>query len=276
MPSVEEILRQTGFGDDEIARLDPRATAAFHNVLSAAEAARQQAELIGRSNTEFYETTIVPGLTGWQEEQQQLTAAKVKAEREAAWLRGAAREAGILPDDGQGRDGQGRFVAGAPGATPGSPAFVDANDFVGRAARGLTTIADIDWRHRNLYGSPLPIAPSELIAKADALGLSPEVYAERNFSFSKREQELNAQKQAEHDAGIRRETEERVRKEIGERQGSNPDVRAASASRIPELQRKVQSKEAADPLLMNETQRRAATSRMVHDAISERREGAGS
>jgi hypothetical protein len=123
MPTVTEILRQTGFSDDEIAMMDGRATAAFGNILNTAEAERQRAEAERAANVEFYETKVMPGLIGFDEERAQLEAARVRAEKEAAWLRGAAQSAGILPAEEPPRDGQGRFVAGAPGSIPGSPAL---------------------------------------------------------------------------------------------------------------------------------------------------------
>lgn len=41
MPSVQEILRATGFSDEEIAKMDTRATSAFDRVLTEAQQERQ-------------------------------------------------------------------------------------------------------------------------------------------------------------------------------------------------------------------------------------------
>src|ERR1700728_2412946 len=180
MSTVTDILRQSGFSDQEIEKLDTRAITAFSGVLSTAEqqrqeaaAAREQAELAQRSNADFYETRIVPALTGWDSEREQIEAARAEAERQAAFYRGAAREAGILPADEPAR-ANGGYVAGVNG----SPTF-QPEEIIKRAGDGLATIADIDWKYRSLFdGKPLPISPSQLIKEADALKISPIDYAD--------------------------------------------------------------------------------------------------
>ena len=53
-----------------------------------------------------------------------------------------------------------------------------------------------------------------------------------------------------------------------ERGGNNPDVRIAVSSKIPELQRRVETKDLPDPLMMNENQRRAQTAKMIRETIA--------
>jgi hypothetical protein len=272
MPTVSEILRQTGFSDDEIARLDYRATTAFTNVLSAAEQAREAAELAQRSNVDFYETKIVPALTGWEQEQAQIEAARAKAEKEATYYRAAAVAAGIVP--GEDRDVQGRYVSSTEGGTPGSPTYLDPNALAAKFSDTAGMLTDIDYRYRKLYGDTMPIPPSQLIAEADAQKLDPKAYAEKRFSFSQREQELQAQRQRAHDADIAAKAAAERDKFWAERRGNNPDIRVPDgSSRYAELQRGVRTGEIPNPLKMTDQQRRAATRQQIHAEIAKREDG---
>lgn len=340
MPTVKEILKASGFTDERIAEMDAAAMTAFGNVLTAAEtdrttataaqakadadfkaateavaraeqarqeaiAAKEQAELQGRSNVEFYETKVVPGLTSWDEEKTRLENERVKAASEAAYYRTqveGAKSGGFIPTDAPGyvppaanepkRDANGQYVAGG-GGTPGSPTFIDPKEVYKRAGDGMAMISDIDWKYRSLYGGqPLPISPSQLIAEADAQKLDPKAYAERRFGFTQREQELTAQRTAEHEAKLRAEataTESKVweekmkvreaefaakEKQLSERAGNNPDVRSpAGSSKYADIKRAVETGERPNPLKMTDAQRRAATSKAIHSEI-EAREGA--
>ena len=190
MPTVQEILKQTGLSDEQIAALDAKAITAFTGVLTTAEqkeqaaqqaaqkaeqdrqvaaesakkaeeervaaaAAKEAAEVAQRSNAKFYDESIAPALNTWGTE-------KANLEAQAAFYRAqneAARNAGFVPADApaftpqtpaapgntQPRDGQGRYVAGAPGATPGSPTFtMEAIDQ--RLGNG---ISNIGWAMRS-------------------------------------------------------------------------------------------------------------------------------
>ena len=126
--TVEEILKQTGLTDEQIAALDAKAITAFGGVLSAAEqerqaatlaatkaeqdraaaaaaseeaekqrqaaaAAKEAAEVAQRANAEFYDQTIAPALNNWGTE-------KANLEAQAAFYRTqneAARTAGFVP-----------------------------------------------------------------------------------------------------------------------------------------------------------------------------------
>ena len=151
----------------------------------------------------------------------------------------------------------------------------------------MNTISDIQWRYQTLYGGQsLPIPPSELIRQADAMKLSPSDYAARTFKFAEKEEERRQATAKAHDdqvasaAATAKESEwkakmdareaefaakEKLRAEQG---GNNPEVRVAVSSRIPELQRQVISKDLPDPLMMNENQRRANTTKMIRDQIA--------
>lgn len=277
MPTVSEILRQTGFSEDEIERLDNRATVAFSNVLTAAEQAREAAELAQRSNVQFYEDKIVPALTGWEMEQAQIEAARAQAEREANYYRAAAVAAGIVPgeESSPNRDGGARYVSGTEGGTPGSPTYLDPKALAAKFSDTAGMLTDIDYRYRKLYGDTMPIPPSQLIAEADAQKLDPKAYAEKRFNFSQREQELQAQRQRTHDADIAAKAAAERDKFWAERRGNNPDIRVPDgSSRYAELQRGVRAGEIPNPLKLTDQQRRAATRQQIHAEIAKREDGA--
>ncbi len=334
MPTVQEILKQTGFTQEQIDAMDARAIGAFGTMMTAAEAekatataaqakaeadfkaaqeavakaeaerkaaieAKELAELQGRSNTEFYETKIVPGLTSWDEEKVRLENERVKAAAEAAFYRTqaeAAKAGGFIPNEAPGYvsptepEKKPGYVPGS--GTPGSPTFIDPKEVYKRAGDGMSMISDINWRYQQLYGAPLPIPPSQLIAEADAQKLDPKTYAEKRFSFSNREAELNAQRQREQEEKLKTESaaaeravwEEKLKareaefavekKRLSEAVGNNPDVRTPQGSaKYAEIKRAVDQGERPNPLKMTDAQRKAATTKAIHSEI-EAREGA--
>ena len=277
MPTVEEILRDSGFSSDEITALDKRAITAFSGVLSQAE--REKAD-----NVAFYENSIVPALTGWDEEKQRIENEKARVAAEAAFYRTqneAARSAGFIASDAPGftpRDQGGRYVANAPGGTPGSPQFFDVNKVYERAGDAVGAISDVDWKHRQLFDKPLPISPSELIKQADARRMNPMAYADQTFGFQKREQELQQKRQEEHDAAIRKDAVAERDKYWSERTGSNPDVRRPMESpRMTQISRATREGKPfgpdgvvlKDPLLLNEGERRSQTRVAIRSELSE-------
>ncbi len=221
--TVEEILKQSGFTDDQIKALDAKVVAGFGSVLTTAEqqrttaekerqeavAAREAAELAQRSNVDFYENKIAPSLTAWEEEKARIENDKARASAEAAYYRTQAEEAkksGFIPTEApsfdpakftppnpgvQPRDPQGRYVPNVPGSTPGSPTF-DVNQVYQRAGDAVGVLTDIQWEHQRLFGQPMPISPTELIRQADAVKLDPKTYASRTFNWDTRRQQMQA------------------------------------------------------------------------------------
>lgn len=315
--TVHEILKSTGFTDEQIAALDARAITAFTGVLStaeqaqvaaatasakaeserqAAQAALEANELVKRSNTEFYETKIIPGITGWEEERNRLLAEKTNNDALVAFYKAqneGARTAGFVPADAPvftppapvlPRAGNGQFVA--PGATPGNPTFTmeDVRNGLGST---MGTLADIQWKHEQLYGKPMPVSPTELVRQAEARKLDPATYAATTFNFQAREQELAAQKTkaeqdalraeivaakdkeyADKEAALRAEFAVKERS-FAERSGNNGDVRPAVAAKMTEIRRAVENKERPDPLKMNDRERRTATRNAIHSEIEQ-------
>jgi hypothetical protein len=250
--TVEQVLRESGFTDEQIRGLDPKAITAFGGVLSTAERertealqARDAAELAQRSNVDFYENKIAPSLTAWEEEKQRIDNESAKSKAEAAYYRTQAEEAkkgGFIPAEAPGfdasrfvppnpavppRDPQGRYVANAPGGVPGSPQYFDVNKVYERAGDAVGILTDIQWEHQRLFGQPLPISPTELIRQADAQKLDPKSYAARTFNWDQRRQQMREDEQKKHDDEIaakasasaeqlRKEDEERHKKELQE------------------------------------------------------------
>jgi hypothetical protein len=335
IPSLAEVLKQSGWSQEQIDALDAKAAAGFNTILTTAsqaemtaaetlaksqaekaaaekavadaKAAQDAAELNNRSVKEFWEGTYNPGIAAWDKERQELAKKAADAAAEVAFYktqRESLKAAGIIPADapvftppapdpnannGNGtRDAQGRFV---PGPT-GSPVF-DTNAVVSRVGDGMNKIQNIMWKYQTLYsGQPLPMSPSELIAKADQLKLDPMEYASRTFRFAEKEEEQRQAAAKAHDdqvaatAAAAKESEWKAKldereKEFAakeklqaERHANNPDQRVVVSSKIPELQRQVVSKEIPDPLMMNENQRRANTAKMIRDQIEASKQAA--
>ena len=263
-----------------------------------AKSAQEASELANRNVQDFWATTYPTSLSEHNTALQAAEAARINAEAKAAWLQAqvdGAKAAGITladaptftppktPDPVNGtRDGQGRFVPGPNG----SPVF-DTNTVIRNVSDGFNTIANIQWKYQTLYGGqPLPIAPSELIAQADRLKLNPMEYASRTFKFAEKEEEQRQLVARKHDEDVAlaertkadsewkakldaREAEFAAKEKLhAERGGNNPDVRIAVSSKIPELQRRVETKDLPDPLMMNENQRRAQTAKMIRETIA--------
>jgi hypothetical protein len=277
MPTVEEVLRQSGFTDQQISEMDARAITAFTGVLSAAEAERQRAEQERQANVQFYDNQIVPSLTGWDEEKTRLENERARTNAEVAFYKAqneSARASGFIASDAPGyqpsRDSQGRYVSGVPGSTPGSPTF-NVNEFAAKAGDAMGLIADIQWEHQHLFGKPLPISPTQLIAQADAVKLDPKTFASRTFNFDARRQELQKQEQEAHDNKIRADAVADNDRKWAEKIGSNPDIRRPMENaRMTEVARAARTNPNLDPLNMNDAQRRAQTAQMIRAEIAER------
>lgn len=338
MATVAEVLKATGMTDDQIALIDAKALTAFSGVLTTAEEKEKNAisaaekaekerleaksyldkaeterlqslkfkedtELAGRANTEFYEQKIMPSLTGWTEEKNTIENKRIAAEARAAFYETqakAAKDAGFIPNDAPNFDpakvepnpnpnpnnNGGRYVANQPGSTPGSPTFLTPEIIASRIGDAANTITDIQWQYQSLFGTPMPIPPSQLIREADAQKLDPVAYAEKRFGFVQKKVEIAEKQQQERDAKLRAEAVAPFEKQIAdkdaefkktlaqkerewaEKGGNNPDIRRAAPSQNTEIARAVKQGERPDPLLMNDSQRHSLTRGQINDRIS--------
>ena len=153
----------------------------------------------------------------------------------------------------------------------------------------MNTINDIMYKHQVLYGKPLPIPPSQLIAQADALKLSPMEYATRTYKFAEKEEEARqaaikahddgiaatavAAKEEAHKAELKKlqdefNAKEKLRAEQG---GNNPDTKLPpGSSKFTDLKRAVAAGERPDPTRMSQQERRQLTLNNIHKAVEER------
>jgi hypothetical protein len=323
MPTVAEILKSSGLTDEQIAALDAKAMTAFTGVLTTAEderkaameaskkaeeervaakAAQDAAELAQRANKEFYDSTIMPSLTGWEDKEKTLQTEVANAKALAAFYEAqnkAAKEAGFVAADAPKfeipavpvapRDPSGKFVANAPGSTPGSPTFTieQVKDGLGST---LGTLTDIQWKYQRLYGQPMPVAPTELVRQAEAQKMNPSDYAAKTFNFQQKEQELVERQKAEERAKIVAEATaplqeqlkakdaewqkrlEEESKKISERGGNNPDVRRAAISNYPEVKKAVQDGTRKDPLSMTREERQVEMRRQIQADVTSNEE----
>ncbi len=279
MPTVHEILKQTGLSEEQIAALDAKVLGGFDSVLTAAETERQRAkadadraEVERRSNRDFYDRDIAPVLDSWATEKANYDAqlAYFKSQLESA--RQSGLEFAEPPD--QGRDIGGRYVAGAPGATPGSPTFTPAD--VQRAlSNGVSNVGWAMQSYARLHpGEVLPDSFDTLAGEADAQRLPFREYVSRKYNFADKEKALREKAQREHDEQIRAETQAAADRKWAEKIGNNPDVRIAQPSRFADVARAVKANERPDPLTLNESQRRQATSAAIRKDLSEQGENA--
>lgn len=339
MPTVHEILKQSGLDDAQIASLDVKIMSGLTKSLESIEAekkvgvdaltkaeaekksaaeqlakaqqdfqaaqqAKEQAERERLSNIEFYETQITPALTGWEQAKKDLEIAKANAEAKAVFYEKqveGAKASGYVPADlpqfilpnnpnpapDSQRGPDGRFVAGTPGGTPGSPTYVSPEQLAARAGDQLAMLSDIQYDYQRLYGAPMPMLPSQLVAEAEKFRLNPKDFAEKQFKFNERRQELAEKAKAEERAQIaaeavkpmqeqlaakEKEYEEKLKakdREWAERTGSNPDVRIGQPSKFSDLTRAVRENARPDPLALNAEQRRMATRSAIHTELSE-------
>lgn len=327
------MLLKSGMTQQQIDALDAKVIQSFGGVLTAAQEAALKAEsdkkaateaaakaeaerkaaaadldragLERRSNVEFYEQKIVPGLTSWEEEKKKLMSDLTNANAMANYYKTqneGARESGFVPKEAPvftppagvtppaAAGGGAAYVPNVPGSTPGSPVFqFDPNTFKKEMAGATLEIENLRWKYGQLFGGkPLPISPGELIAQAEANKLSPTDYASRIFKFSDREAEMAREVAAAHDAEIAKtataelekkhadevkrlqdefNAKERARIENG---GNNPDVRQIGPSRVTELRKAVAEGTRPDPLKMTDAERRLATRKAIHSEIADR------
>jgi hypothetical protein len=332
MPTVIETLMQTGFTKEQIEALDPKLVTVFTTIQTSADQAKAEAdrkeaeaktkaekaaadlaawekvkadaELLQRSNGEFYEQSIVPGLTSWKEERDRLLTEKTNAEALAAFLKTqneGARANGFIPADAPAftapvntipangtRDAQGRFVPNAPGSTPGSPTFT-MEQIDERLGNGISNVGWAMQEYQRLTGGQyLPDSFDKLSAEATSQKLPFRDYVARKYDFAGKQQAIVQKQQQEHDAKIaadrdaakdaewKAKLDEREKefaakeRQHAERTASGSPVSVPTSAKFPEIQRKVISKEMPDPLMMNDSQRRAATAKMIRDQIAEK------
>jgi hypothetical protein len=271
MPTIEEVLKKSGWTDEKIAALDADARGAFGAVLQTAEqeslaakAEREAAELKARQVKDYFDTEINPALNKWGSEQANLTAErdywKTKAEK--------AKEGGFLAADepfsppAPARNPAGQFVPG-PG---GSPVF-DPQAFRGEALDVMDQVTHLQGEYFRLYGQPLPDSVKKLAGEAGQQKLSLLDYADRKYNLTAKRAEKQAAQQKERDDKLVQEALAADRKARAEQGGGNPDTaRARGSSEFATVTRRVQEGKDGlkDPTTMTAAQRQMQTRSMIH------------
>ncbi len=318
--TIAEVLRQSGWTQEQIDALDAKALnglngyvtnvqteaekkhqeavaaaakaeadrKAADDAAAAAKAAQEAAELNKRSVDEFWNTTYNPGIAAWEAERQKLAKEAADAQAAAAYYKtqiSGLKDLGFAPADIP------NFTpppAPVVEKTPGTPTFTE-DAFLKRVDKGVFTIQDIGWKFQQLYGTPIPISPSELVSKADALKLSPMEYAARTYRFAEKEAEHRAAEAKRHDdeiaAAAKAASEAEWKAKLDEREkeyaakerqraeqmSSNPDTKLPPGSaKFTDLKRAVAQGERPDPTKMTPNERRQLTLNNIHKAIEER------
>ena len=316
MPSVAEILKSSGLSDEAIAALDAKVLAGFNTVLSTSEqertaaqqaaaeakAAQDAAELAQRANREFYDQTIMPSLTGWEDKEKQYAQEIANAKALAAFYEAqnkAAKESGFIATDAPGfdptkvvtpaRDGGGKFVAGG-GGTPGSPVF-KMEEVENRIGQGLDNSVWALQEYQRLSGGQfLPDSVSTLAQEASAVKLPFKDYVAKKYDFASKQAALQAAaKEKERQEWVAQATaplQEKLKqtetewqqkleakvKEVSERGGNNPDVRRAAISNYPEVKKAVQEGTRKDPLSMTREERQVEMRRQIQADVTSNEE----
>lgn len=285
MPTVQEILKQSGFTDEQISAFDARAIEGFSKVLTTAEQAeksareaREAAELAKRTQDEDYETKIAPALDKWGNE-----AAELRA-REAFYRtqNEEARKAGFIAQDAPGykpqggtppgspqRGANGEFVAGASGV-PGSPAYMTQ-------VEGLQALSDVNWTNNEYFRLFKTVPPDDfsvLVAEAARMKLPYKQYVEQKYGFPAKRTEIQNAQQKERDDKIRAEAIAENDKKWAERGGNNPNVRVGQESQFSAINKGIQAGTLKDPTTMTKEERHRATQSLIQKDIAENMAGA--
>jgi hypothetical protein len=265
MPTVAEVLKQSGMSDEQIAAIDAKAIDALGTYAATATADRERGELAQRSAEQLFNDQINPALNAWGNKEANLTAERdyYKAQAEGAKAGGFVADVPpFVPAQSRGAGGQ--FVPNA-NVVPGSPNFQELEEKVGSA---LGTIADLQWQYQKLNGTVMPDSPTRLVAEAAAQRMSLTDYAAKKYDFAGRRAAIETEaKQKERDAIVKETTEARD-KYWAERSGSNPNVRMAEPSRFSELSKGVKDGTRVDPLKMTREQRHAATASAIRADVA--------
>jgi hypothetical protein len=154
-----------------------------------------------------------------------------------------------------------------------------------------TGISNVGWamqEYQRLSGGQfLPDSFDKLSEEATNARLPFRDYVSRKYDFAGKQAEIQRKAQEEHDAKVRQEAAapfeaklkeaevarqkaiEETDRKWAEKVGSNPDVRISQPSRFADVARAVKANERPDPLNLNDSQRRQATSQAIRQEISE-------
>lgn len=251
MPTVAEILKSAGMGDEEIAKLDAKAVTAMSGVLTAAEQAQQQGELAQRAAQQMFENEITPALNGWGQKEANLT-----AERDYyKTLASKAKDGGFVAEVPPFQTGT---VTPPPNQVPGMPSLAELEQKLGGA---FGTLSDLQWQYRSLHGREMPDSPTSLAAEAQANRMGLADYAAKKYDFVGRKAAMETETRKKSEDAIRKAAIEENDKKWAEKVGSNPNIRQAQVSNYSELKKGVTDGARPDPLKLPSREARHAATR---------------
>lgn len=267
--TVEQVLKQSGFTDEQIAALDSKVTGAFGTVLSTAVAEREAAELASRAQYEDYDKRIAPALDDWASKSATKDAevayykTLVEKAKEGGFI---ASETPITQNSGASVRGPGgQFVAGA-NAVPGSPQYMTRQD--GYAAITNSTWAVTEYMRLN-NGAPPPDDIETLNSESVAQRMPFRDYVSKKYGFEQKRSEIKASEQKKIIDAAVNEAVTAERKKFAEAGGNNPNVRRAEVSRFSEINRAVKEGKRSDPIGMTPQQRHANTRQAIAAEVQE-------
>jgi hypothetical protein len=251
MPTVAEILKSTGYTDDQIAAFDTKAVEAFTTILTTADKSKEAAELAQRANQQLYDTQIAPALNDWGTKEAALTAErdyyKTLAEK--------GKESGFVPPAPPfARDEHGKFV---PGAT-GSPTL-DVSKVRQEIGEAFTDGMWAMQTHQRITGQFLPDDVTALAREATALRLPFRDHVAKKYGYAEKEAAKTAAAAKEHEDSIRKDEAAKRDQYWAERSSGHAGVNAGRTSDFANIQKGIKSGERKDPLTMNDMERRQAT-----------------
>lgn len=243
MPTVQELLKNSGLADDVVAGLPKEAIAAFGNVLSEADtklsAAAQEAKTAeeARRQAKLDRDEMQQYVERYSSSLNEQGSIKAKYDAVVSYVN-SLKAQGFdveLPADLKTVDpGDGKKPV-----VPGSPAIggnaVDEGKILGKVGNVLSQWMDANNEHIRLYGTPIPDASTDLAEEAARARKPLGVYAAEKYKFSEtRKAKAEETRLKDINAAAQKIADERER-ERKEREGSNPNVRAGEASRSSHL-----------------------------------------
>lgn len=277
--SVEEVLRATGWTDDEIKALDQSKREGLTRIVTSANEEREKAELALRSQREEYDKTIAPALASWADSDTKLSTENAALK---TYLQ-KVKEGGYLPPEVV--SAMPNFGASpTPTMTPGSPTrttdgrfvasgtapVVDTKKIEQEIGAAFSFAADTQWNYRQLYGQEMPDSPTALIREAAANRMSPSDWAAKKYNFAAKKAEIETAKTKAREDAIRKEEREAVLKEVSERTGNNPNVRTPQESAFSQINKATAEGKRKDPLKMTAEERKTNTHSNIQKEFAER------
>jgi hypothetical protein len=267
MKTTAEILKETGFTDEQIKALDAKAIAAFDGVITSANQTLEQAELAKRAQAQQYDSEIAPALDKWANDKAAYDAkiaayeAALKSATEGGFKIPDILTAKPAADPAAARGADGKFV---PGPT-GSPQYMTKEE----GYKAVTTAQWVISEYMRLNnGAPPPDDLETLNSEAVSQRMGLRDYVAKKYDFAAKREAIKAAEQKKHDDAIRAEVAAAKDKEWGEKIGSNPDVRRVEVSKFSEISKAVKAGSRPDPLALSERERDAATRAAIQKEVT--------